>query len=68
MRGRRTRRGEFSGPGAGKGAFQNEQDNDLLVAKTKKMSWERMEESLILVGELVAFTGSWMLKCSMTPT
>lgn len=54
--GRRTRRVSFLAQVLEKAHFRMKQDNDLLVAKTKKMSWERMEESLCLVGELVAFT------------
>lgn len=54
--GRRTRRVSFLAQVLEKAHFRMKQDNDLLVAKTKKMSWERMEESLFLVGELVAFT------------
>jgi len=54
--GRRTRRVSFLAQVLGKAHFRMKQDNDLLVAKTKKMTLERMEESLFLVGELVAFT------------
>ena len=53
---RRSRRASFLSNVLSKGHFMVEKKGDLVVARAKKLSWERMEKRMILIGKLVAFT------------